>query len=66
MAKAIEDEGYSKTCKKSNMPCFSSRGGCNEVRVKFQTFDNSDGREGLRDVTVKGEAGCIFQHIDIF
>jgi len=37
-----------------------------KVRFEFQTFDKSDGSEGRRGVTVKGEAVCICPHSDIF
>ncbi len=37
-----------------------------KVRFEFQTFDKSDGSEGRRGVTVKGEAVCVCQYSDIF
>jgi hypothetical protein len=37
-----------------------------KVRFEFQTFDKSDGSEGRRGVTVKGEAVCVCPHSDIF
>jgi len=37
-----------------------------KVRFEFQTFDESDGTEGRRGVTVSGEAVCVCPHSDFF